>query len=677
MRIPLAWLRDGVEDCLNGVDERDIWPSCGQGRTKRFVDSDKTPCGEVFLCSHEQTAFTLFRDLCDGINAICGNEKTICDKSHLAIPTFDRTVARVERSDTIEKSLFYCLPGLESLQNLAHKCVHRNVKPVGAEVFGIKDLTLIIPDTNINCDHIFGEVYLLLSCSGYCSNSVCPIRNMIKHNSCPGQHPNRIYTIADNKMLSFVTKSRDGFNNDYFLCDNGFCIRYDQVCNLIDDCGDASDEHHCTNVLICDSNNQLIPVFEKCDGKIDCSDFSDECNSQCGRDIIQSVFLKVLCWCLGILATVLNISSIVRIFSNFNMKMSVEALNNNVFILLIHVGDLLVGVYLLQVAVMDTIVFRGEYCGRQVEWLSSSHCNLLGILSTIGYQFSLGSVTALSLARVIGITKGMRVSEDISKNSILSIAIKTSCVLVTSFTEALVPLMPQMENFFVNGMTYDPLVKLFIGTPDKKIHLNIVQEYYGKVKEKNLKWRVINDLIDDMFSHDHMDNAIGRKKLEFYGNEGVCLFKFFVREDDPQRIYVWLVLTINIILLGIVSACYILISVYAKTTSRDLTKEKTPMAEKIRKRNRKLQRKISLIIATDLLCWLPVAIVSCLHSANVFNATPYYPVISIVFLPINSVINPVLYNDVITKRMRQFYSKLVKSFTVDSSEAEDSPNSKI
>ena len=131
---------------------------------------------------------------------------------------------------------------------------------------------------------------------------------------------------------------------------------------------------------------------------------------------------------------------------------------------------------------------------------------------------------------------------------------------------------------------------------------------------------------------------------------------------------------INMILLCIVSASYILISIYAKTSSRVLTKEKTPTGEKIRERNRKLQQKISLIIATDLLCWLPVAIVSCLHSANVFNATPYYPLISTVFLPINSVINPVFYNDVIMKRIRQFYSKIVKVFTTNISE--DSPSSK-
>ena len=662
LRIPLAWLRDGVEDCLNGVDEEDVWPSCGVGRTKRFVDSDKTFCGEVFLCSHQQTAFVPLQDLCQGIGS-CGNEKRMCDKSHLAIPIFDKPLD-LQRSEMNIKLLFYCLPGLESLEDLAHKCVNTDVDFLGVKVFGVKVLALVLPDTRINCDHTFGEVYLLLSCSGHCRNSPCPIRNKIEYNSCPGQHANRIFTVADNKFLSFVTESRDGYKNDYFQCDNGFCIRYNQVCNLIDECGDGSDEFNCTNTFACNSTNQLIPIVKKCDGHIDCADFSDECNSQCGREILQNWLLKTLCWSFGLLATSLNFASIARILSQFSSKISAEALENNILILLIHFGDFLVGIYLLQVAVMDSIIFRHNYCDKQISWLSSSHCNLLGVLSTVGYQFSLGSVTVLSLTRAQKIRKGITVSEDVSKRTILSVSIKTLSILTLSFAEALVPLIPRLENFFVNGMTYDPLIKLFIGSPGKPIHQNILQEYYGKVKEKNLKWRVINDLIDDMFSHDYLDNAIGRKKLEFYGNEGVCLFKFFVREDDPQRIYVWLVLSINMIFLGIVSACYIFICGYAKSNSRVLTKEKTPMGDKIRERNRRLQRKITLIIVTDLLCWLPVTIVSCLHSANVLDATPYYPLISIVFLPINSVINPLFYNDILTGRIHKFGKKLAKVLIV-------------
>ena len=654
LRIPFLWLKDGIEDCIDSLDEKDVWPSCGTGRTERFVTVDeKSDCGEVFLCNRQQEAFVQFRDLCDGIDS-CGNEKRICDKSHLAIPIIVVNVVNVKTSDGIEKSLLYCLPGLESLQSLSETCVHRKFNLFGVEVFGVKnEMKIFVPDRRMDCDYTFGEMYVILSCAGYCKKSKCPIKNKILHNSCAGQYPDRVYTLADGKYLTFAIKSKKEFRNanDNFLCDNNFCVSMEQVCNLVDECGDGSDEKNCTNSFLCDSKEQRILVSEKCDGKIDCLDFSDECNSDCGREILHSFFLDGLCWSFALLATALNMISIKRNLSGFQLEMSKVALNNKIFILLVNIGDLFIGIYLLQIAVVDSIVHGKSYCKNQLGWLSSSHCNALGVVSTTGYEVSLISVTALGVVRVFGVRSGLSVKGEITGRIIIQCAVTTVSIIVLSLAIALVPLMHQFEDFFVNGMTYDPLARLFIGSPGKDIHLDIIQEYYGKVKDKSFKWRVINDLIDDMFSHDYTENAIGRKKLEFYSNEGVCLFKFFVKPDDPQRMYAWFALAFNMILLAIVSACYIFINATTKESTKILTREKSPMADKIKKRNRKLQRKISLIIATDLLCWLPVTIVACLHSTDVFDATPYYSLISIVFLPINSVINPIFYSDIATEKI--------------------------
>ena len=651
LTLPLLWLGDGIEDCLDSIDEKDVWPSCGIGRTKRFVTLDEQmDCGEVFLCSHQQEAFVQFRDLCDGINS-CGNENSICDKSQLSIPITNLdNVVNFKISDGLAKLLIFCLPGLRNLQSLVETCVRRELNLFEVEVFGVKtDMTIFIPDQKRDCDYIFGETYVILSCAGYCRKSNCPIKNTIRYDSCPGQYPDRVYTLANNKYLTFATKSQGGFKNEYFLCDNGFCISMKYVCNLIDECGDGSDENNCTNSLMCDSKEQQIFVSEKCDGKIDCLDFSDECNSDCGRQILHNSYLKGSCWSFALLATVLNMFSIKRTLSGFKLEMSKGALNNKMSILLVNIGDLVIGVYLLQIAVVDSIIYGKSYCRNQLSWLSSSHCNAVGVISTAGYEISLISVTALGIVRVFGIRNRLNVKCKLTGRIIIPRVVTAVSIIALSLALALIPLMHQFEDFFVNGMTYKPSSRLFIGSPGKGIHLNVIQEYYGKVKEKNLKWRVINDLIDGMFSHDYLENAIGRKKLEFYGNEGVCLFKFFVKSDDPQCIYSWLVLAFNMALLGIVSACYILINKGTKKNTRILIREKTPMADNLRKRNRKLQRKISLIIASDLVCWLPVTIVSCLHSADVFDATPYYALISIVFLPVNSVINPIFYNETITK----------------------------
>ena len=108
---------------------------------------------------------------------------------------------------------------------------------------------------------------------------------------------------------------------------------------------------------------------------------------------------------------------------------------------------------------------------------------------------------------------------------------------------AVTPLLEQFEDFFVNGMTYNPSARLFIGAPRKEIHLSVLQEYYGNIKGKNLKWAAINDLVSGMFSNNYGGDTLGRRKLEFYGNEGVCLFKFLLKENDPQaqRVYTWTV----------------------------------------------------------------------------------------------------------------------------------------
>ena len=660
LEIPLKWVRDGVEDCLDGIDEEDGWQTCGIGGTKRYVISVDEPCKEVFLCKHGQVAFVEFKDLCNGIDT-CGNERRMCEISHMISRTFDKAMT-VKKSARAVKMLLYCLPGLESIQELANQCVTSEVNLSGLDVLGVKTfLSVVHPNKTINCDYTFGEIYLILSCAGFCEDSICPLKQKLEYDSCPQQYSKRIYTVADNNFLSFVIKSGKEYKNDFFRCDNNVCLNYDKVCNVVDDCGDGSDEQHCTNVFLCESKEQLIPITEKCDGEIDCLDFSDECNSDCGREIIQSPFLKIVCWCMSVAAITLNMIAVYRTSTDFNTGMSKAALNNKMLILLINVGDLLIGLYLFHIAVMDTIIYGSSYCFEQLNWLSSVHCTIIGVLSTIGYEMSLLSMTALGVTRLMGIQNGTRISGEVSRSAIRNICLSIIVIVLMSIAIAVFPLMPQFEDFFVNGMTYDPSIKLFIGSPGKEIHLDLLQGYYGKIKEKNLKWRMINDLIDGMFSKNYGVDVLGRKRLKFYGNDGVCLFKFFVKADDPQRIYAWVVISMNMICFAIISVCYVFINIGAKVSSKVLTREKA--GHQTRKRNRRLQRKISLIIGTDFLCWLPITIASGLHSGAIIDATRYYALISIVFLPINSVINPVLYNDLFSVLLRRVYENVVGTFS--------------
>ena len=70
--------------------------------------------------------------------------------------------------------------------------------------------------------------------------------------------------------------------------------------------------------------------------------------------------------------------------------------------------------------------------------------------------------------------------------------------------------------------------------------------------------------------------------------------------------------------------------------------------QQVAQRNRRMNRRIAIIITTDFLCWIPFITTCILHSLEVVDATPWYSIFSMIILPINSVINPFLYDGAIT-----------------------------
>ena len=81
---------------------------------------------------------------------------------------------------------------------------------------------------------------------------------------------------------------------------------------------------------------------------------------------------------------------------------------------------------------------------------------------------------------------------------------------------------------------------------------------------------MILKMIGGMFSHNegHIDHTNNTVKLDFYGNDGVCLFKYFVKNDDPQVEYIWTILAVNFVCFLFISISYISISVVSRDSSK-------------------------------------------------------------------------------------------------------------
>ena len=652
LKIPVAWLGDGLEDCKNGADEN--WKIvCGHtSMTRRYEVSNN--CQDVFICKYGYRKFIRLRELCNGIDK-CGNENLICQVGQ-SLSSISTPVSTNDNA----KSLAYCHKGLHDLVVKQRTlCVSQEFNPFNEILYGVRErVRVTYLQEKTDCRFVFGEAYVLLSCMGQCKNSSCPLSKPVKFNDCPGQYRGRIYTVVNQNRLTFVTRRSNDYQNDYFVCTNGFCVDYDKVCNVWDDCGDGSDEVNCTNSFYCKDRQGIIPLSKKCDGKPDCGDMSDECNSDCSKEIINQPVLKGAAWFIGIMAVVCNT---VVIFENGGAVLkcqSADSLTNKLLINLIALGDLLVGVYLFLIALADFAIFGKEYCTKQFEWLTSWYCSCLGVISTFGSLVSLFSLTALSVYRALKVYEGlMPHDEEIRNREIFSITALVSLIVFSAAAIASVTLFPVLEDYFVNGLVYENSIKIFprsmIG---KGKHLEIIQGYYGRSKDTTLRWRLIQNLIRSMFSNEYgnLDGKIAQ--VDFYGNDGVCLFKFFVRHDDPQWVFTIINLVISIICFTVVAAAYIFINITTYRSSRSLTKEAGPTAKTVNKRNKKLQRKVATIIITDFLCWVPFVLICLLHFFEVMNASSHYGFFSIIILPINSLINPFLYSEIMWELARKMHT---------------------
>ena len=682
-----------------------MWEYCGNisDKTYRIKLEGEETCRNVYLCPGYNKSFVPLNFLCDGVES-CGMENPIC-KIARDFPSIQTTAERVG------EVLNLCHGAFDDLQNVSCKRGIREVDrlPGDFEVFGAASARkgtiryVNAPDSKISCSNVFGEYYVYLSCLNLCiePDITCPLSDEkpLLYDSCAGQFPDRVYTLANNSFLTFARESDNGkfYYDNYFQCKNQKCVALENVCDLVDDCGDQSDEDDCKNHMVCedtaknDTSNRarkhLISLRQRCDGIYDCFDLSDECNIHCRpRAIIGSLFFKCFCWLMGILSVILNSLAVFRGLCSIKTCMTGSMLITQTLVSVVGTGDVLMGVYLVLLSIYDTIVFGKNFCRHQVEWLASTGCAVLGVISTFGSQLSLFAMTVLSFIRAYGlISNQLKPPSKINRSAVLKAVVIAVGVVGCSLAIAVVPLIPDLEDYFVQGMYYDPEYKVFIGFPNKRRHLEVFEAYFNYSGGNNhvngstflshgMSWQEIGEKVDEMFSKDH--GQLGRYPVHFYGNDGFCLFKYFVRSDDARRsrnavesgvtdvqgdLIVWLMLGLNFACFVCITICYTFINIITIRSSRVFVSDQKKMRQR---RQREIQTKVTLIVATDFFCWVPFIIISALHNWKVIDATYWYGNFTLTVIPLNSVINPVIYDNELKALFTSCIRKLLglKSF---------------
>ena len=457
-----------------------------------------------------------------------------------------------------------------------------------------------------------------------------------------------------------------------FKCENGIeCFSYYDVCDRIDDCGDKSDEIYCTNHMICKNtlktdNLRFVTALATCDGYPDCFDWSDECNDFCGREILEGRALKTTCFFIGILAIFLNCISMVHIVTSLIYDCPTEKMMiTKVLMSLIGFGDFLIGIYMIVLSIYDSLVYGSSYCVNQPEWLTGTPCMILGVISTVGSQLSLFSMTTLGCIIMYGVVfQNMSIPSEVTRKSMIKAASLALTIITASIAIAVTPLIPALEDYFVQGVYYDSDIEEIIGFLDKPRLNSFLASSFPR--RWNWSWSDLRKNMSELYGD------LPSYPVHFYGNDGVCLFKYFVRRDNKytyenviekdlhsylgdetimiRDLTVWTMLAVNFACFVIIAACYIAIM----WETRMSTQESGQFDDPARLReNRAIQNRIILIIVTDFLCWVSFIIISGMHNHKYIDASTWYTPFAMTLLPINSVINPVIYDKILLEFLKR------------------------
>ena len=631
LKIPFGWVNDGVTDCSEGEDEDSDWKICGAGVTWRYTDS---ACEEVFLCGTGGISnFKELKSVCGMTMHTCKKEKAACSKS-MGVPEVSRNLIN---HGHLSHSPF-CLPGLETSRDL-FKAQCRTMTLFDKVPFGAAPRQgLIDIKSYTDCRYLYGEPYTFAACNGMCG-APCPRIDSIHVLWCTNIK-SKVYTLDRNRNLTMVVPSKlYGYHDEYFPCANGRCVPFENTCDLQDHCGDGSDENECFNNFKCRDGRKYLPLTQKCNGKIECHDLSDECNEECSVKLVDG-YLLVVTSGIGLGGFVLNVYSLYRSIQ----RVSEPDIKTSVFIQqsmmqLICLGDLMTSGYLLAICSYSTI-WGERFCMKQLDWSIGYPCQILGIMITSGSCILSVSMATLSGFRVHGTFQSVNMhrSEAVEKKTKGFIRLLMVMGILVSVLLSAVPLLPFLEDSFVNGLSYSKNIGLFLGSVSKNRHMKVVLGYFGKSSGKKsgdqirLSWLTIRTLVADLFSRD-VGGVFG-SRVSFYASHPVCQFKYFVTPNDPQVFFVWFTLAFHALCFIAVILCHLVIAVVVSRHSMDSGSSK----------NLILQRKVSLIVVTETMTWVPFLTCCMLHTGEVVDMSPYYPIFSLVILPLNSVLNPILYS---------------------------------
>ena len=328
--------------------------------------------------------------------------------------------------------------------------------------------------------------------------------------------------------------------------------------------------------------------------------------------VISPVSFKIVTWIMAIFACVGNatvfLGSMCSLWKNYRSMSQVQKTQN--FLLLnLAVADFLMGVYLMTVSIFDS-VFSGSDGRAHLIYNATSLCTVLGVINTISSQVSVSLLVILTSFRLNSVLRPYK-DANVKVAMVLTILSWIAWALF-----ACIPII-NVEGF---GTLFERVLDEKCPRSGLKTHT------YQKIRDFTTLFAkmifekcngetdlVITDLISRpqllaMAQHTKLVNS-EIFRVNHYGTQQLCNPRYFVRRSDDSSVYSLVRIMFNFAAVLYLLVAYSFICFKARGDLRCCSCFKgsanNAQVGRRKKENRRLQRKVFFIVATDFLCWAP------------------------------------------------------------------------
>ena len=413
-----------------------------------------------------------------------------------------------------------------------------------------------------------------------------------------------------------------------------------KLCDKVIDCSNGADEIGCPDGrFYCDYDNSHVSWVEdsqRCDNIKDCLSGRDECNScdlgafTSERYLLRSVVLIFVDAFLGVSICILNGMQIKKAFKQ--VPGNRVGKNDRILRIQICIFDILMGSYLLMILMTTGILaLEGDYCKLDEDWRSSNFCTLFGVIFSFSSQGSLMVISLMSIIRSIQCRYSfIRISQQVV------IWLSVGIWLLNLFT-VLLPVLPTayLQEIFRSELHLTNIYEhpFFSEAVDSTRLDKVYVTFYPNEIEGTTSVPNMLESLRNTTSDPGIFNYI---EVGYYGSSPFCIHNLF-KANPTYRTYKICYCAVVVGLLVVVSFSYAII------LKKSWTRKAGNLAEQS---NTKVAVKVSLIIASQLLCWIPFISVAVYFTVFPEQGIPsmLYEVFAVAIIPANSFLNPIFYS---------------------------------